>query len=129
MIHSTPAMIHSTDSSLKGLVTDARLPYSCREVRITPVQQQQQQQQQPQTPPQVVSVASKRIGIPTQPLTSSPGRIPIWPKMKVEFNRQERGISFYDIQSGSPSLLRSGNAPAFPTVAQDRAEFRIVVCP
>ncbi|KAI1795032.1 hypothetical protein LXA43DRAFT_1091165 [Ganoderma leucocontextum] len=106
------------ESSLKGLVTDARLPYPCREVRIVA-----HHHDASQGPP---AACGRRIAIPTHPLTPSPGRIPIWPKTTVEFNTRERGISFRDVQQGSPSVLDSAHAQVFPAVSQDRAELRIV---
>ena len=118
------AVVISKESSLKGLVTDARLPYPSREVRLASGQQQL-------LPSQGRSPASKKhISIPRQSLTPSPGRMFPWSEVSLDFNEQARGISFRDVRSGSPSLLRSGGAPAFKDpVPQDRAEFRIVVCP
>ncbi|PIL37594.1 hypothetical protein GSI_01288 [Ganoderma sinense ZZ0214-1] len=115
------AVIISKESSLKGLVTDARLPYPTKDARLA------SEQRRYIAPPQNPSIAQcKRVDIPRRPLNSSPGRIYTWPQVTLAFNGQARGISFHEIQRGSPLLLHLGNSPAFNLpVPQNQAEFRI----
>ncbi|TBU53559.1 hypothetical protein BD310DRAFT_952021 [Dichomitus squalens] len=108
----------SNYSTLSGANTGCVLPASGKENRIPSSQRYITRADSP--------LSSRRVRIPTQPLTPSPGRVLTWPKMAIHFNPQEGGVYFADVDQQLVESLRSGNECVFPLVQQGRAEFRIL---
>ena len=72
-------------------------------------------------------LSDKRVRVPPQPRTPSPGHLSTWPQTAILFNPREGGLYFGDVREGIQHSLHSGSEYAFPSAQLGRAELRIVV--
>ena len=72
-------------------------------------------------------LSDKRVRVPPQPRTPSPGHLSTWPQTAILFNPREGGLYFGDVREGLQHSLHSGSELVFPSALLGRAELRIVV--